>query len=83
LAQHFDSTTVTRGEIVLLIDRATIESEAEDSNSSKGIAARVEELERAGLNHRAALKQAAREMGLSRPEAYRRLTVEKKVMSDE
>jgi 16S rRNA (cytidine1402-2'-O)-methyltransferase len=78
LAQRFSSETAARGEIVLLIDRAVIESEAADSKSSQSIAARVDALEREGLDKRAALKQAAREMGLSRPEAYRRLTAERK-----
>ena len=78
LARRFASETAARGEIVLLIDRTVIESEVEDSASIHSIATRVDALERAGLDKRAALKQAAREMGLSRPEAYRRLTMERK-----
>ena len=38
------------------------------------MAARVAELESEGLDTRAALKRVARETGLSRSEAYRRLT---------
>jgi hypothetical protein len=38
----------------------------------------VSELEANGLDHRAALKKAARELGLSRDEAYRRLIAERK-----
>jgi 16S rRNA (cytidine1402-2'-O)-methyltransferase len=77
LAQRFSSETATRGEIVLLIDRAVIEGEATETNLSAGIAARVAALEGEGLDTRAALKRVAREMGLSRSEAYRRLLAEK------
>jgi transcriptional regulator of acetoin/glycerol metabolism len=38
-------------------------------------AARVEQLEEAGMDHKAALKAAAREFGLSRSEAYRQLQI--------
>ena len=37
------------------------------------VAARVNALEAEGLDNRAALKRAARELGLNRSEAYRRL----------
>ena len=77
LAQRFASETAARGEIVLLIDRAVIETEADEADSKMSIAARVEALEREGLDARAALKRIARETGLSRPEAYRRLTAER------
>ncbi|HEX8492874.1 MAG TPA: 16S rRNA (cytidine(1402)-2'-O)-methyltransferase [Pyrinomonadaceae bacterium] len=78
LAQRFASETAVRGEIVLLIDRAVIESEAGDADSRLSITARVEALEREGLDARAALKRVARETGLNRAEAYRRLTAERK-----
>jgi 16S rRNA (cytidine1402-2'-O)-methyltransferase len=61
-----------RGEMVLLIDRTVIEDEAQDNNEID-IAARVAVLESEGMDNRAALKRVAREMGLSRSEAYRRL----------
>lgn len=77
LARRFSPETAARGEIVLLIDRAVVESEALDTDSSPGIAARVAALEGEGLDMRAALKRVAREMGLSRSEAYRRLLAEK------
>jgi 16S rRNA (cytidine1402-2'-O)-methyltransferase len=77
LAQRYAAEPTTRGEIVLLIDRAVIEGETVDEDSSLSIAQRVNALERDGLDARAALKRVAREMGLSRPEAYRRLTMEK------
>lgn len=75
LAEHY-STEEARGEIVLLIDRTVLETT--DNTDSQSIAALVDQLERDGLDHRAALKKAARELGLSRAEAYRRLTVERR-----
>lgn len=75
LAMRFASDTPARGEIVLVIDRAVINNNhALQSDSSIDIAARVAALESEGLEARAALKQAARERGISRSEAYRRLT---------
>jgi 16S rRNA (cytidine1402-2'-O)-methyltransferase len=78
LALHFASETTVRGEIVLLIDRAIIAGVGEETNLIGGISRRVEALELEGFDSRAALKRVAREMGLSRPEAYRRLTAERK-----
>jgi len=74
LAQHY-SGEEPRGEIVLLIDRSVLETTANIDLQS--IAAIVDQFERDGLDHRAALKKAARELGLSRAEAYRRLTAER------
>lgn len=71
LAQHF-MQTAARGEMVVVIDRNVLEEATEDSSTD--VAARVAALEGEGLDTRAALKRVAREMGLSRSEAYRRLT---------
>lgn len=74
LAQKFASTeTSVRGEIVLVIDRTVI-NEGQDRNSTPDIATRVAELESEGMDPRSAMKKAARELGLTRDEAYRRLT---------
>lgn len=73
LSAQFSEKDV-RGEIVLVIDRA---GENTVVTTQKTVAARVAELEREGLENRAALKQAAREFGLSRSEAYRQFTREK------
>jgi 16S rRNA (cytidine1402-2'-O)-methyltransferase len=75
LVSHY-STEAPRGEIVLLIDREEIKSEASET-SAKSIRDLVECFENEGLGHRAALKKAARELGLSRAEAYRRLVLER------
>jgi hypothetical protein len=63
--------------MVLIIDRVVIEVESGKDEVVSSIAALVTELENEGLDHRAALKKAARELGLSRAEAYRRLVAER------
>ncbi|HEX8143602.1 MAG TPA: 16S rRNA (cytidine(1402)-2'-O)-methyltransferase [Pyrinomonadaceae bacterium] len=77
LAGHFAAEDSARGEMVLLIDRNAIAVGLPESNSDERVAARVEALEQEGLSARDALKRAARELGLSRSEAYRRLTASK------
>ena len=76
LAAHYSNTEQPRGEIVLLIDR-TVLNEAADEPANVKISSLVEQFEAAGLDHRAALKKAARELRLSRAEAYRRLLAER------
>lgn len=71
LAEHF-TKDAARGEMVIVIDRNVLDDDKESSEMD--VAARVAELESEGLDGRAALKRVAREMGLSRSEAYRRLT---------
>jgi 16S rRNA (cytidine1402-2'-O)-methyltransferase len=75
LVEHY-SNEDPRGEIVLLIDRTVLETTT-DHTDSQSISSLVDQLEREGLDHRAALKKAARELGLSRAEAYRRLQAER------
>lgn len=77
LAARFSSVESARGEMVLIIDRGVIEGEDGKDKVVASIAALVRELENDGLDHRAALKKAARELGLSRDEAYRRLVAER------
>ena len=68
LAEHY-AREEPRGEIVLLIDRNVLN----EVTPKESVASLVDQFERDGLDHRAALKKAARELGLSRAEAYRRL----------
>ncbi len=75
LVEHYTAMEEPRGEIVLLIDRTVLSVEVE--TKSRGIAELVLEFEAAGLDNRAALKKAARELGLSRAEAYRQLLVQR------
>ncbi|HEX9421902.1 MAG TPA: 16S rRNA (cytidine(1402)-2'-O)-methyltransferase [Pyrinomonadaceae bacterium] len=77
LATHFSATAAARGEMVLIIDRAVIAGEDRKDEAVASITALVTKLENEGLDHRAALKKAARELGLSRAEAYRRLVAER------
>jgi 16S rRNA (cytidine1402-2'-O)-methyltransferase len=72
LAKHY-ATEEPRGEIVLLIDRTVLE----ETMTTESISDLVDQFERDGLDHCAALKKAARESGLSRAEAYRRLQTER------
>ena len=76
LASRFADGESARGEFVLLIDRNPIEGEAVTRTAS--VAELVEKFEKEGIDHRAALKKAARELGLTRDEAYRRLMAERK-----
>ncbi len=75
-ADFIDRKQDIRGEIVVLIDRNVIEGAVTEVVS---VAALVDQFEQSGLDHRAALKKAARELGLSRAEAYRRLISERQV----
>lgn len=74
LASRFESESV-RGEIVLVIERASAETETVSTN--RGVSELVDSFASQGMNQRAALKRAARELGLTRDEAYRRLTAER------
>lgn len=75
LATRFsEATGEPRGEMVLLIDRNVIETGLDESKSIPGIDLLVAEFEAVGLEPRSALKKAAKQLGISRDEAYRRLT---------
>jgi 16S rRNA (cytidine1402-2'-O)-methyltransferase len=65
-----------KGEIVLLIDRAS--TKAMPAESEIRLPERVKELELSGVDRKTAMKQAAKELGLSRSEAYRELQNAKK-----
>ncbi|MFL6209229.1 MAG: 16S rRNA (cytidine(1402)-2'-O)-methyltransferase [Pyrinomonadaceae bacterium] len=74
LTARFSDEHAARGEMVLVIDRTVIDDDTTTREPTyTSIAARVAALEAEGLDHRAALKRAARELGLTRDEAYRRL----------
>jgi len=77
LAQKFSSPESARGEMVLIIDRALIPDQAGKEQIVTSVSALVAQLEASGLDHRAALKKAARELGIPRAEAYRRLVAER------
>jgi 16S rRNA (cytidine1402-2'-O)-methyltransferase len=76
LNKHY-STEEPRGEIVLLIDRKVLNETTDAESRETSVATLVEQFEAEGLDHRAALKKAARELRLSRAETYRRLLAER------
>ena len=68
---HLEQRGEVRGEITLLIGKA---DETVQAPATKNVAQRVRELMRdQQLDEKAALKQAAKEFGLSKSEAYREL----------
>lgn len=77
LVEKFSSVDRARGEMVLIIDRTEIRSETNANETVASIAELVAHLENEGANHRTALKKAARALGISRDEAYRRLVAER------
>jgi len=80
LAANFSDRSKTRGEIVLLIDGGSasdIDQGLGTASMSQALAERIGELEHEGLNDKAALKKAARELGLKRDEAYRLMLTQK------
>jgi 16S rRNA (cytidine1402-2'-O)-methyltransferase len=81
LAQRFCAGPPARGEMVLLIGGAN-ETESRGGIKSEDaparLATRVSALESEGFDSKAALRQAARELGLKRAEAYRLMVAQKK-----
>ena len=73
LSDHYEREE-PRGEIVVLIDRNIISA----AKPQLTIGALVDQFEQDGMDQRAALKKAARELGISRAEAYRKLIAERK-----
>ena len=77
LVEHYGDSAEPRGEIVLLIDQTVVATADAKDEVGSSVGQLVAEFERQGLDHRAALKKAARELGLPRAEAYRRLLAER------
>jgi 16S rRNA (cytidine1402-2'-O)-methyltransferase len=82
LAQRFGAGSPARGEMVLVVsgaiaDESSANQPGETGPSSQRLSERVSELEREGLESKAALKKAARELGMKRAEAYRLLIAQK------
>ncbi|MGB7209342.1 MAG: 16S rRNA (cytidine(1402)-2'-O)-methyltransferase [Pyrinomonadaceae bacterium] len=70
LSKRF-STAISKGEFVLVIDKAG--KDASPIGETTSLAERVTEIEASGIDRKAALKMAAKEFGLSKSEAYRML----------
>ncbi len=81
LVQRFSTGSLAaRGEIVLVISGAAVDEASttgETEPASRKLIERVSEFEREGMEAKAALKKAARELGLKRAEAYRLLVAQK------
>ena len=77
VSQFSESKHEPRGEMVVVIDRHVIESAEDKNKSGASISTLVAGFEAEGLEPRAALKKAAKLLGISRDEAYRRLTAER------
>jgi 16S rRNA (cytidine1402-2'-O)-methyltransferase len=81
LIQRFGTGSLAaRGEIVLVISLGAVDEASttgETEPASRRLIERVSELEREGLEAKAALKKAARELGMKRAEAYRLLVAQK------
>lgn len=78
LAEKFSKAAQEpRGEMVVVIDRNVIASADEETQSEFSVAAVVAGFEAEGIDARSALKKSARQLGISRDEAYRRLTAER------
>jgi 16S rRNA (cytidine1402-2'-O)-methyltransferase len=74
---EFYGRTEPRGEITLLVGASETAAAAPEHQRPRGsLAERVAEIERQGKNHKSALKQAAREFGIPKREAYRLLLAE-------
>ncbi len=76
LAENFSSNQ-TKGELVLVIERFQISDLRSQVSDNKTISKRINELEREGFDNKNALKKAAKEFGLSKSEAYRRIKVKR------
>ena len=80
LIERFGNGLPVRGEIVLVISGAAVDGgppTGETAPASRRLIERVNELETEGLEAKAALKKAARELGMKRDEAYRLVVAEK------
>jgi 16S rRNA (cytidine1402-2'-O)-methyltransferase len=78
LAEKFSQAAhEPRGEMVVVIDRNVIASSEGETKSELSVAAVVASFEAEGIDARSALKKSARQLGISRDEAYRRLTAER------
>jgi 16S rRNA (cytidine1402-2'-O)-methyltransferase len=80
LVQRFGAGSVGRGEFVLVISGAGADetpSTVDTAPTSRRLIERVRELESEGLEAKAALKKAARELRIKRDEAYRIVVAQK------
>jgi 16S rRNA (cytidine1402-2'-O)-methyltransferase len=79
LVEHFSGKPSIRGEIVLMISGRGGEPAPAEATTppEQQLRDRVDQLERDGLDSKVALKQAARELGIKRADAYRMMVAQK------
>ncbi|HEV8588440.1 MAG TPA: 16S rRNA (cytidine(1402)-2'-O)-methyltransferase [Pyrinomonadaceae bacterium] len=79
LVEHFSGKPSIRGEIVLMISGRGGEPAPAEATTTpeQQLRDRVDQLERDGLDSKVALKQAARELGIKRADAYRMMVAQK------
>ncbi len=70
------ATQPAKGEIVLIIERGEKNAQ-QTSGSAKDLAGLVAEFEAQGIDHKTALKKAAKALGMSKSDAYRMLQIKK------
>lgn len=70
------ATQAAKGEIVLVIERGE-ENAQQTSSSATDLAGLVAEFEAQGIEHKTALKKAAKALGMSKSDAYRMLQIKK------
>jgi len=70
------ATQPAKGEIVLVIERGEKNAQ-QTSGSAKDLAGLVAEFEAQGIDHKTALKKAAKALGMSKSDAYRMLQIKK------
>ncbi len=70
------ATQAAKGEIVLVIERGEKNGQ-QTSSSVKDLASLVEEFEAQGVDHKTALKKAAKTLGMGKSDAYRMLQITK------
>jgi 16S rRNA (cytidine1402-2'-O)-methyltransferase len=78
LLDRFSRSEVARGEMVLIISgHGDSVASTETTSRENQLHKRIDELHHEGLDQKAALKQAAKELGLKRDEAYRMVVSQK------
>ena len=83
LAEKFSQAAQEpKGEMVVVIDRNVIASSDEETKSEYRVASVVAGFEAKGIDARSALKKSAKQLGISRDEAYRRLTASRALKGD-
>src|SRR5262249_55125389 len=79
LTERFSKSEAARGEMVLIVSGHQVDSPSSSriTSAEEKLGERIDELAREGLDQKTALKQAAKELGLKRDDAYRMMVNQK------